>query len=412
MHLLYHQWRNTHPLEAYTFGTPDYYMRLSFELAEQGWFTARPNPMVGCVLVHEPTGQVVGQGAHLIYGQAHAETHAIADFRSGPYRQLPPRELTAYVTLEPCAHIGKTPPCCEALVALGVGAVVVAQPDPNPRVAGSGLAYLQAAGVSVHVLDIFQPVHERLNAPFLWGCEHTHPYLVHKVAQTLDGAVATREGHSQWITGPEAQAWVHTQRGGYDAVLSTADTVLTDASRLTVRHAPWDYKQQGGHPPIRIIIDRRFRLGASDFCDHPVLQTAEAPTWLCVDDAILATVQGQERQKALETRGVQCVPYPAFNAKALPQLMETLYARNIRACWVESGPRFATALYAHALIRETYVLVGPKTLRDPLGQQGAWPEMSSTTPTPVLMPGIPDFTLNAVDRLQQDALLHYTPLYG
>jgi diaminohydroxyphosphoribosylaminopyrimidine deaminase / 5-amino-6-(5-phosphoribosylamino)uracil reductase len=410
MHLEYETWKRTNPLSAYTPYTQAYYMRLAFELAEQGWFAARPNPMVGCVLVHAPSNTIVGQGYHVCYGQAHAEVNALAAWKEGEHVYLAGHEITAYVTLEPCSHTGKTPPCCEALVKAGIGCVVISDEDPNPKVAGQGIAYLKANGIPVHLLNEFQHANQALNAPFFWGCQNQRPHVTVKLAQTLDAALATRTGHSQWISGAEALAWVHTMRGGYDAILSTAETVLHDVAQLTVRSPAHSYNDFG-HPPMRILLDRNFRfssiLNDDSLNAHPILQASIAPTILCVDADILA--KHAEAHQMLEAMGIAFVAYNAFSPQALQALMAKLYLLGVRACWVEAGATLVAELRHQQLINELYVLLGAKLLCDPHGQRSAWLPAHSEDSITDSMNAAHSLRLAGVHALGNDALLHYTP---
>lgn len=216
----------------------------ALSLAALGRYTTFPNPRVGCVLVKD--GRIIGEGFHAKAGEPHAEVFALRQAGEAA------RGATAYVTLEPCAHTGRTPPCALALIAAGVAKVVIAQLDPNPLVAGKGVALLEAAGIQVEVGEGAEAA-RALNLGFLSRMERQRPYVVLKMAASLDGRVAMASGESQWITGTEARADGHRWRAELGAVLTTADTVLADDPALTVRHVA------SPRPPDRIVWDRRAR---------------------------------------------------------------------------------------------------------------------------------------------------------
>jgi diaminohydroxyphosphoribosylaminopyrimidine deaminase/5-amino-6-(5-phosphoribosylamino)uracil reductase len=416
VHEAFLQWQRTHPLSAHTPATPMAFMRRALEEASQGWFAARPNPMVGCVLVDHQTQQILAVGHHVCYGQAHAEVQALAHLRqtrAHPYFQY----ITAYVTLEPCPHHGRTPPCTEALIQAGIPRVVVAMRDPHPKVAGQGIQRLRDAGVAVEVLEDHPHPEAQalvtgaktLNTAFLWSCQHQKTYVALKIAQSLDGAIATRQGQSQWITGDIARGWVHEMRGGFDAILSTAETVLHDHAQLTVRTPLWDYATQGGRPPIRVILDRRFRLGQYIKQVIPtqkpllVLDTHDAPTWLVVDARRLkdAPAQGVE---ALQAQGVELIPIP-FSEDTLAPTLGALFERGVHSLWVEAGGRLASALHHQQAVQDYYLTVGPKILGDPKGLIPAWHGTAEHLVREMSDASVLQF--QAARALGQDVLLHY-----
>src|SRR5690554_4097435 len=207
---------------------PQQFMAQALQLAEQGLYTTDPNPRVGCLVVKD--GQVVGEGWHKRAGEPHAEVHALQ--QAGTQAQ----GATAYVTLEPCSHHGLTPPCAHALAQAGVSRVVVAMQDPNPQVAGRGIAYLQGQGIQVDLLSgELADAARALNCGFVKRMEQGLPFVRLKLAMSLDGRTAMASGESQWITGPAARADVQELRARSSAILTGADTVMTDNARLTVR---------------------------------------------------------------------------------------------------------------------------------------------------------------------------------
>ena len=219
------------------------YMRRAIALAERGVGRVHPNPMVGAVLVSE--GRIIGEGWHAHCGGLHAERNALAACTE------PPSGATLYVTLEPCCHWGRTPPCTDAILSTGIRRVVIGSPDPNPLVAGKGTDILRAHGVAV-TQGVLRAECDALNAVFFHYIRTHTPYCVLKYAMTLDGKLATRTGLSQWITGEAARARVHADRNRYTAILVGVGTVLADDPMLTCR-------MPGGRNPIRIVCDTHLR---------------------------------------------------------------------------------------------------------------------------------------------------------
>lgn len=231
------------------------YMARALQLAEQGLYTTDPNPRVGCVLVRD--GEIVGEGFHARAGEPHAERHAMAEAGDRA------RGATAYVTLEPCSHTGRTGPCADALVAAGVARVVVAMEDPNPQVAGNGMQTLAAAGIET-ASGLLEADARALNPGFISRMTRQRPYLRIKIAASVDGRTAMASGESQWITGPAAREDVQRLRARSSAVITGVGTVLADRPSYTVRPQQWaltDYQQHSGgsdrvRQPLRVILDR------------------------------------------------------------------------------------------------------------------------------------------------------------
>ena len=237
-------------------------MRLALALAERGRGWTAPNPMVGAVIVKD--GAVIGQGWHERYGEPHAERNALASCTADP------AGATMYVTLEPCCHTGKQPPCTEALIAAGIARVVVGSRDPNPLVAGKGCEALRAAGIRVDA-DVLRAACDELNSVFFHFITHKTPYVVAKWAMSADGKIACASGDARWITGPEARVDVHELRHRLAAICVGIGTVLADDPRLLCE-TPQLF------PPVRVILDRAGRL--LDYQDRFVFTDASAPTWL------------------------------------------------------------------------------------------------------------------------------------
>ena len=316
------------------------YMRRALELAEQGWGQTAPNPMVGAVVVRD--GHVVGEGFHARYGEAHAEVNAL---RAAGERA---RGATLYVSLEPCAHVGKTPPCTGAIIAAGVSRVVAAVRDPSP-IARGGVETLLAAGVET-ALGVERERALEINASFFNAHVSDRPWVVLKLAISADGAIADLSGTQRWITGPESRAEVHRMRANADAVAVGVGTVLADDPSLTVRDAP-----PPRVAPRRVIFDSRLRTPAA----ANVVRTAlEVPT-------IFVTTGNApvERRTALERAGAEVV---AVNS--LADGLVALRAHGIRSLFCEGGARLAGSLLAAGLVDrlaifQSQMLIG----RDRLG---------------------------------------------
>lgn len=223
------------------------WMRLALEIAGWGAGYVSPNPMVGCVIA-DAGGEKIGQGYHERYGQAHAEVNAVHSVKNKGRL----KDATVYVTLEPCAHHGQTPPCCDMLANLPVKRVVVAMEDPTPKVNGKGIKKLREAGINVDI-GLMNEEARKLNEFFLHYHQYNRPFVTLKIAQTLDGYIAAPDGDSEWITGQKAREKVHEWRSRYDAVMVGHNTALLDNPRLTVRHVE-------GRQPGRIVIDGKLDL--------------------------------------------------------------------------------------------------------------------------------------------------------
>jgi diaminohydroxyphosphoribosylaminopyrimidine deaminase / 5-amino-6-(5-phosphoribosylamino)uracil reductase len=302
------------------------WMARAVALAEGGRGTASPNPMVGAVLVRD--GRVVGEGFHQAAGRPHAEALALA--AAGAAAQ----GATCYVTLEPCAHHGRTPPCADALVAAGVARVVAAMPDPDPRVDGAGLARLRAAGVEV-VTGVGAEAAATQNAAYLTHRRLGRPRVTLKAAASLDGKVAAPDGTSQWITGPAARADGHRLRAEADAVLVGAGTALADDPRLTVR-----LPGHAGRQPLRVLADAAGRVGPGGH-----LFDGGAPTLVATTPAAPATAV--DAWKAAGAEVLVCKQSPA--GVDLDDLARGLAARGVLELLVEGGPTLQASLWAAGL---------------------------------------------------------------
>lgn len=321
-----------------------FYMARALRLAEQGLYSAHPNPRVGCVIVAQQ--QVVGEGWHVRAGEPHAEVHALQ--QAGARAQ----GATAYVTLEPCSHHGLTPPCAEALVRAGVGRVVVALQDPNPQVAGRGIAHLRAQGITVDVLEgELNAAARTLNCGFVKRMEQALPFVRLKLAMSLDGRTAMASGESQWITGPAARADVQVLRARSSAIITGADTVMTDHARLTVRAdvLPLDDEQHAlalSRAPVRIMIDGRLRVPT----DMAFFQAG--PVWVVTYQTPPANTEQIEYIQVPERHG----------HVDLHAVLIELARRGINELMVEAGPQLAGAFMQAQLVDELYIYMAAMLL--------------------------------------------------
>ncbi|HOF88348.1 MAG TPA: bifunctional diaminohydroxyphosphoribosylaminopyrimidine deaminase/5-amino-6-(5-phosphoribosylamino)uracil reductase RibD, partial [Armatimonadota bacterium] len=301
--------------------TPDdlRYLRRALALARRGRGRVHPNPMVGAVVARD--GAIVGEGFHPRAGAPHAEIFALR--AAGALA----RGATLYVSLEPCAHQGRTPPCADAVIAAGIARVVFAALDPNPLVAGRGRARLRAAGVAVDC-GALREEEARLNEAWRHWMATRRPFVTLKLAASLDGKIATRAGHAQWITGAAARRDGHGLRAVQDAILTTAATVLADDPALTAR-------VRGGRDPRRVIADPRLRTAP----DARVYTPAERSPLL------VTAVEDDARLAPFRARGVEILPLPAPDGHFdLDALMAALGAREVVSLMVEAGGGFAGAL--------------------------------------------------------------------
>ena len=313
------------------------FMREALLLAQNALGRTSPNPLVGAVIVQE--GRVVGAGWHRKAGTPHAEVHALA--MAGELS----RGATAYVTLEPCSHYGRTGPCAKALVEAGVKRVVVPVLDPNPLVAGKGKALLEAAGVEVTVGVLAEEARQINEAYFKWVTQKM-PFVTLKTAMTLDGKIATAAGKSQWITGEAARQRVHEMRDVADAIVVGIGTVLADDPSLTTRLA-----DHTGRNPVRVIVDSRARTPLT----AKVVQDGAAKTLVAV-----ARTASEERCAALRAAGVEVVRAGEGERVDLAALMRLLAARDFTSVFVEGGGTLNFSLLAEGLVDKVHAFIAPK----------------------------------------------------
>jgi diaminohydroxyphosphoribosylaminopyrimidine deaminase/5-amino-6-(5-phosphoribosylamino)uracil reductase len=319
------------------------FMARAIQLARKGLYTTHPNPRVGCVLVKQ--GEVVGEGYHRRAGEPHAERNALA--QAGERA----RGATAYVTLEPCCHHGRTPPCSDGLIEAGVKRVVAAMRDPNPRVAGEGFAQLRAAGIAVEE-GVMQAQAERLNPGFNKRMREGLPYVRCKLAMSLDGRTAMASGESQWITSAAAREDVHRLRARSAAILTGFGTLQADDPSMNVRLSPLalDLDADLHTPqPLRVVLD-------------PQLQTPPTAKMLSLPGPVLIVCSDEARLDAapLEASGAQVVTRPADGDMLdLRQVMAYLAQQEINEVLLESGAVLAGAMMAEGLIDELVVYLAP-----------------------------------------------------
>lgn len=355
-------------------------MGAALVLAGRGLGRAAPNPAVGCVIVKD--GRVVGRGWTQPGGRPHAEAEALA--RAGEAA----RGACAYVTLEPCAHHGRAAPCAEALIAAGVARCVVALEDPDPRVAGAGLARLRAAGIEV-VTGPGAETAAEVNAGYLLRRRAGRPLVTLKLATTLDGRIATKRGESRWITGAAARARSHLLRASHDAVLVGSGTAVADNPRLDVR-----LPGLSAASPLRVVLDGRLRLPLTH---DLVLRAREQPTLL------LTRAHGERaRRHAYEDAGVQIIPLEEDEEGrvSLRAALRALAERGLTRVLVEGGGRIAAGLLRLGLVDRLVWFHGPRILgADGMPAVGGLGLES--------LADAPEFALRSVARVGEDVVESY-----
>jgi diaminohydroxyphosphoribosylaminopyrimidine deaminase/5-amino-6-(5-phosphoribosylamino)uracil reductase len=321
------------------------WMREALALAERGLTTTQPNPRVGCVIVN--AGAVVGRGFHARAGGPHAEVFALREAGARA------KGATAYVTLEPCAHVGRTPACAPQLAAAGIRRVVTAMTDPDPRVAGEGHAILRSAGVQVES-GLLEAEARWLNRGFLSRIERGRPWVTIKIAQSLDGRTALANGESRWITGEAARHDVQFLRARHAAILTGVDTVLTDDARLNVRLTDEALAIDGDvRQPLRVVLDSGLRLPPF------------APMFDVPGDVRIYTrdVNTGIHHDGLTARGVQLVAAPqADSGLDLAFILRDLAQQGISEVLVESGPKLAGAFVDQGWVDELIIYQAPVLL--------------------------------------------------
>ncbi len=330
------------------------HMARALQLAALGLYTTSPNPRVGCVIVKD--GSVVGEGWHVRAGEPHAEVHALK--AAGDKA----RGATAYVTLEPCSHFGRTPPCADALIAAGVARVVCAMQDPNPLVAGQGLEKLRAAGIDT-AAGLLEAEARELNIGFVSRMSQGRPWLRLKSAASLDGKTALTNGTSQWITGPDARRDGHRWRARACAILTGIGTVRDDDPQLNVRDVDW--AGQPPRQPLKVVVDSGLEIPLT----ARILQGGKT--------LIACAVDNPSRRDGLANLGAEVVVLPNESGKvSLPALMAELARRGINEVHSEAGMKLNGSLIREGLADELLLYLAPTLLGDTANGLFRLPELS------------------------------------
>jgi diaminohydroxyphosphoribosylaminopyrimidine deaminase/5-amino-6-(5-phosphoribosylamino)uracil reductase len=327
-------------------------MRRCLELALKAHGRTAPNPLVGAVVVDD-NGEVIAEGYHRRRGEPHAEVHALKEAGERA------RGQTLYVNLEPCCHFGKTPPCTDAVIASGVKRVVAGMTDPNPKVAGGGIAALRKAGIEV-VSDVLESECRWLNRGFCTRIGSNRPWVHLKMAVTLDGRIADREGQSRWITGPEARAYVHKLRNTSDVVIIGGATAAIDDPELTVREIA------GGRDPLRVVIDTQLRLPPR----RRLFDTGRSAVFTAIDKVPEESIFGAS------TKIVGMPSSESGEGIDLKAVLERLAEDGANEVLCEGGGRLAAAFLEADLVDEVHWFVAPVLLID----KEAKPSLSGRQP--------------------------------
>jgi diaminohydroxyphosphoribosylaminopyrimidine deaminase / 5-amino-6-(5-phosphoribosylamino)uracil reductase len=357
-----------------------YFMKMALDLAASAKGRTNPNPVVGAILVKD--GVIVGSGLHRKAGEPHAEVHA---FRmAGEHAE----GATLYVTLEPCSHFGKTPPCANLVKESKVARVVVALQDPNPQVAGRGIGLLREAGIEVEV-GVLEKEARQLNERFVHNMVNRTPFVISKVAMTLDGKIAAYNGHSKWITGEESRHNVHLLRNEVDAILVGIGTVLADDPMLTTR------LETGGKNPIRIVLDSDLKTPL----EAKITDTTEAKTWIVAKEGA-----DLEKAKVLEEKGVEIIYVPKNDSGLeISVLLNKLYEKGVTDLLVEGGSEINGSFLRAGLINKFSIYVAPKILG---GRDSLTPFTGNNVES---MDEALDVTIHSVENFGEDLLITAYP---
>lgn len=352
-------------------------MERAIELAKRARGFTSPNPMVGAVVVK--AGRVIGEGYHERCGELHAERNALASLTESA------EGATIYVTLEPCCHYGKTPPCTEAIIEHKLAKVVIGSRDPNPLVSGKGAAILRNAGIEV-VEDFMREECDAINPIFFHYITTKRPYVAMKYAMTMDGKIATRTGASKWITGEAARNHVQTLRHAYKGIMVGIGTVLADNPMLNCR-------MQGGIDPVRIVCDTHLRIPM----DCQIVQTADN-----IETILATSTNEKEKIDQLIKKGVQILQLPEKDGCIdLNLLMQILGEKGIDSILLEGGGRLNDSFLREKLIQKAYVYLAPKIF----GGEDA------KTPVEGIGISLPEqsanFKLQQIQQIEEDILLEY-----
>lgn len=349
------------------------FMRQAIELAKKGWYTTSPNPRVGCVVVKRDTQQVLGEGYHAKAGSPHAEVNALRDllqrFPEWPTVELGVPDLTGcwvYVTLEPCSHTGRTPPCADLLASAKPDKIMVGMVDPNPSVAGKGIARLKEAGIGVEE-NVLKEECEQLNQGFLSRMNRKRPFVRVKMGMSLDGKIAMASGESQWITSEDARRDVQALRAEADAILSASGTVIADDPSLNVREAelPDDFSIpfEAIQRPVRVVLDRCLRVKP-----EARLFQSDEPVWLFCSKEKSQEHHHSSVQQVIGSFPEERVDVIQLDTPNIPlaRVLKALADREINLVHVEAGPKLVGHLIEARLVDELVIYVAP----DLLGNDG------------------------------------------
>jgi len=414
--------------------TDHLHMQRAIALAQKGRFTTAPNPNVGCVLVK--AGNIIGEGFHLRAGEAHAEIHALnaaGDNAEG---------ATCYVTLEPCSHYGRTPPCAAALVNANVNEVVIAMVDPNPKVAGNGIAILIAAGIKVRIGLLSTQAHA-LNPGFILRMQEQRPFVRLKMAASLDGRTALKNGESKWITGPAARSDVQGYRAQASAILSTASTVIMDDASLNVRYSelgasqidyPLDHADKPRiqadkslphrdlfepplRQPIRVVLDNHRRLDKHLAKVNSELKLFKQPGQILLVNGVKDRGHGVKNtlnevtdnpatEQLLVNESVSRIEIEqdSHHNIDLKQLMTALALQDINDLWVEAGATLAGALLENKLVDEIIIYLAPKLMGDSARGLAVLSELTE-------MAQVPTFSFTDITQIGDDLRITAKPEY-
>jgi len=372
-----------------TVNTHEHWMAKAIKLAQKGLYTTHPNPRVGCVLVKDE--QVIGQGFHVKAGEGHAEVNALADTKQDVVG------ATAYVTLEPCSHQGKTPPCADALIKAGVARVVFGMQDPNPDVSGRGLEKIKKAGIEV-IGPVLEADCEALNPGFIKRMREGLPFIRVKLAMSLDGRTAMESGESQWITGPEARLDVQRLRAQSDAIVTGIGSVLMDNPSMTVRIDSDDQEADAKtvRQPLRVVMDTALSI----LPEAKILYPTNQACVFCVEDDL-----ENEHLDALKKKGVTVRFSPRGEDGRLDLLdaMEQLADAGINEVLLETGAELAGGFLQAGLVDEIVIYMAPKLLGS-----SARPLFQLPLET---MDEAVELELKSVSQIGQDLRLVYQPNY-
>ena len=324
---------------------PHYYhfMTDALKLAHKGFYTTHPNPRVGCIIVKND--KIIGKGYHQYAGQPHAEVLALRD---AGYKA---KNATAYVTLEPCSHTGKTPPCANALINAGITKVIIAMQDPNPQVSGNGIKKLRDAGVEV-IVGVLEQQARELNKGFVKRMQYALPWVRVKMAMSLDGRTAMKSGESQWITARDARQDVQKYRAASDAILTAQGTVLADDPSLNVRLTKDDLGIEGEvRQPVRVVLDQDLQISP-----QAKMLGLEGETWIytCAENQ-------KEKKQALKKQGAIIIELKPDKNNLLPleTVLKDLAKREINEVHTEAGQTLTGALLEQGLVDELLIYIAP-----------------------------------------------------